>query len=571
MHGFDQFATLLLNRLLWTSLQAIVLVGVIALVLRLPRLPAAARCALWWVVALQVVLGLAWQSPIRLPLLSPSAAVATQADRALAPTDSTNATGATATAGLVVHGQEQRISWREGLLALWIIGVLTQLPPLVAERRHLRNLLNDSRSADSLLQEHCDELARAAGLRRCPQLRVSGHVVAPMVAGWWRPVILWPDESGLSPDETQLALTHELAHLKRGDLWFGIVPALARVLLFFHPLVRWAVHEYAAYREAACDAVAMHGHDDRVHRAYGALLLRLGVSNAHVAGISAASGTFRNLKLRLAMLRQPAALMMRARTWILVVGVAILGALPYRIGVAHEQVSASRVSASDAAGVGATPSASCDSADDVPFCGAHFLVYMGAVQNGRGAVLFDRNNVIITGAHADVVAAKRFYRPGARLLWFRDGDHAYVVRDPALLARADVLLASVPGHHEKTTTLSRELGEQNLRLAMLDRRAGQLSQKLGELHDRQASLDRDGEGADPKIRTDMQAREAQMIVQLRAQQAQVHAMQHSMDALQVEMLRWQQTSSDEFKTLRTGMGNLVNDALAHGVGQELDQ
>ena len=72
MATLDHLAALLLERLAWTSLQAIVLVGAVALLVRaVPPLPAAARCALWWLVGLQVLLGLAWQAPIRLPLLAP--------------------------------------------------------------------------------------------------------------------------------------------------------------------------------------------------------------------------------------------------------------------------------------------------------------------------------------------------------------------------------------------------------------------------------------------------------------------------------------------------------------------
>jgi len=93
MPWLDRFAMLLLNRLLWTSLQASVLVGIIAMVSRLlQRLPATARCTLWWVVALQVVLGLAWQSPIRLPLLSPPAVTA-QVGQHVTQADSAEATG----------------------------------------------------------------------------------------------------------------------------------------------------------------------------------------------------------------------------------------------------------------------------------------------------------------------------------------------------------------------------------------------------------------------------------------------------------------------------------------------
>lgn len=67
MHAFlDHLA----DRLWSTSLQSLVLVALVWLLCRcLPRLPAHTQCALWWLVALQAVLGLLWWTPVQLPLL----------------------------------------------------------------------------------------------------------------------------------------------------------------------------------------------------------------------------------------------------------------------------------------------------------------------------------------------------------------------------------------------------------------------------------------------------------------------------------------------------------------------
>ena len=87
----------------------------------------------------------------------------------------------------------------------------------------------------------------------------------------------------------RLALAHEMAHLRRGDLWLGWVPALANALFFFHPLVWLAGREYLQARGEACDAAAV-----RLTGAppdeYGRLLLRFGVADAPADG----SGRLRN-------------------------------------------------------------------------------------------------------------------------------------------------------------------------------------------------------------------------------------------------------------------------------------
>ncbi len=66
----DTMMSEVLVRLGWTSLQSAVLVALVWAVCRwLPRLPAATRCRLWWLVALQAVLGLVWSSPLELAVL----------------------------------------------------------------------------------------------------------------------------------------------------------------------------------------------------------------------------------------------------------------------------------------------------------------------------------------------------------------------------------------------------------------------------------------------------------------------------------------------------------------------
>lgn len=555
MAAFERFAELMLSHLLWTSLQAAVLFAIIALVLRLlPRLPAAARCTLWWLVALQVVLGLAWQSPISLPLLSPPAVIA-QTGSDVTHADSTEAAGSVGLQPLT-GGRQQYLSWREGLLVLWALAVLAQVPALVAERRRLRKLLRGAPPADAPLQQRCVGLAKRAGLRHCPRLRVSGQVEAPLVAGWWQPVILWPDRQELSMDETSLALAHELAHLKRGDLWLGIIPALARRLLFFHPLVRWAEHEYIAYREAACDAAAIRGstHDARD---YGALLLRLGVSDVRVAGISAVSGTFRSLKLRLTMLGRPAASMLRARVWIFIVAVAMLGALPYRMVAANGRaVVQAKTGAGHAHGL-VKATAQCGiEADDIPFCGANFLIYMGVARNGQGAVLFDEGDVVIAGDRADVVASKRLYRPSARLLWFRRDGREYVARGAATLQRAQALVLPFARKYHALLALREQQSKlQKMRSALIAQQGNLTALQAGT------------SGTSDRAKVDQQAR---LEARIRALQAQIEAMHSSLHTQQVDLQQREGTARGKPHVLADGLAKLADDALASGSAQVVD-
>ncbi|MEO6798974.1 MAG: M56 family metallopeptidase, partial [Rhodanobacter sp.] len=346
MNGLGPFADALLARLAWTSIQATMLIAVVWLIVRLmPRLPAAIRCTLWWLVSLQLLLGLCWHAPVMLPLLSPAkTAIATthvttpsNVEIMSAPGTFTRPTSRSAGA-LATTSTASTVHWRTLVLALWLAAVLVQLPLLARQWRRTGRLLDTAQPlADASMQAACAQRARSLGLRRCPPLYVSAEIVSPQVNGLRRPVVLLPASHAMTPAESAMAIAHELAHLRRGDLWLAWLPAIAGRLFFFHPLVRLALREYAFEREAACDADVLRQTGTMPH-AYAQLLLRLGISHPIHAGLAGASPTFENLKRRLTMLQHfdPAS-RRHLRGWLLVALVAGAGVLPYRVTAASSK------------------------------------------------------------------------------------------------------------------------------------------------------------------------------------------------------------------------------------------
>ncbi|HYM85911.1 MAG TPA: M56 family metallopeptidase, partial [Pseudoxanthomonas sp.] len=68
--ALEYVSELLLPRLFAASVQSTLFVAVVWVLCRwLPRLSASARAGLWWLVALQLVVGVLWSSPLALPLL----------------------------------------------------------------------------------------------------------------------------------------------------------------------------------------------------------------------------------------------------------------------------------------------------------------------------------------------------------------------------------------------------------------------------------------------------------------------------------------------------------------------
>lgn len=93
-------------------------------------------------------------------------------------------------------------------------------------------------------------VSQSVGLFLCQSM-----IESPAVCGLLRPKVLLPPEllGKLSPDQLRWTIAHELAHVRRGDLFLLPFQQLVRLLFFFHPVV-WLTHWIVAeFREHACD------------------------------------------------------------------------------------------------------------------------------------------------------------------------------------------------------------------------------------------------------------------------------------------------------------------------------
>ncbi|WP_353126633.1 M56 family metallopeptidase [Parapedobacter pyrenivorans] len=138
----------------------------------------------------------------------------------------------------------------------YALGVLFQLALVVSGFRKLRmirtqGLLEVPESWKALLASKKQQL----GLRKSIAFHLSTLVDVPAVIGHFKPVILFPLAlfSGISPEQVETVLIHELAHIKRRDYLFNLVKIIAETLLFFNPFVWLIGRMLETERENACD------------------------------------------------------------------------------------------------------------------------------------------------------------------------------------------------------------------------------------------------------------------------------------------------------------------------------
>ena len=117
---------------------------------------------------------------------------------------------------------------------------------------------------------------------------VCDRVATPVLVGIVRPLILLPAAAmgGWGPEQIEMVLLHELAHVRRWDNLVNLLQRLVESLLFFHPAV-WIVSGWIRQeREHCCDRIVV-AHTGRAC-AYAETLLALASEPAPLAAISVA-------------------------------------------------------------------------------------------------------------------------------------------------------------------------------------------------------------------------------------------------------------------------------------------
>ena len=154
------------------------------------------------------------------------------------------------------------LSWRVYGFMIWLLGVVLLSSWLVLRLRHLRkeNLNYSGEGLPEWFEHSLEQIAQRLKLRRPPEIVLSGKVCSPATFGLFRPVLLMPKDkvTNLSKTNAEHILLHELAHIKRGDLFVQGLYMLLQIVYWFNPLLWLMRTRLQSLRELCCDAtVAM--------------------------------------------------------------------------------------------------------------------------------------------------------------------------------------------------------------------------------------------------------------------------------------------------------------------------
>lgn len=154
------------------------------------------------------------------------------------------------------------IDWTVAAVTLWLGGaVLLFIVQMYRYTAMREALLSDAREIDLI-----------EGIRIIQTDRIPG----PLAFGLFQRYVAVPREftRTFSPRERELALAHELAHHRGGDLFANMAAFMFLCLMWFNPLAWMAWSAFRFDQEAACDARVVAGADASTRQSYGRALAR---------------------------------------------------------------------------------------------------------------------------------------------------------------------------------------------------------------------------------------------------------------------------------------------------------
>ena len=477
--------------------------------------------------------------------------------------------------------------WLPLVVALWAAGasVLSLRMALgLLWIRHLRAAHQGPLQAE--WQARLDALARGFGLLRHVALRVVDRLDSPVSAGWLHPVVLLPSAllTRMPVELLEALLAHELAHIRRHDYLVNLLQGLAEALLFYHPVTWWLSRRIRIEREQVADRIAadLTGQPRRLALALSALS---DLHPHHPAPLHLAQAAHGGqLMSRIQHLVQPGRRATGGRIAFPLVGLAAACIAL----VAHAQVSApeplpassATPNTSVAPAATAAPKASTIPVParargpvlSTPAPRAQVTRIDDGQRNAFALVRHGEDGVTLsgTGNDRDEISAVRAGLD-RDFVWFRRDGNAYVIDDPALVARIQESWREVEQLNPRMESLGDEMRVHSVKLEALGERMRELTTHTGESPEMHAAIARMTELAAKQhaLGGEQGRLGAQMA---HADEARRRALEAKMDALseRMEALSTQMESQGEAIEAATARLH-ANQAPIEALGRQMEQ
>ena len=151
------------------------------------------------------------------------------------------------------------LSWQGVVFLVWLVVVIAMGLLLLQRALFVRGLVAQAKKAGRLMNDALSYCCASMGIKSKVGLKISVNATTPSVCGLIRPVILvpWNLVSTLGASRLRTVLMHELAHIRRADLWVNLTQTILQIIYFYNPLLWVANCVIRRIREQAVDEAVL--------------------------------------------------------------------------------------------------------------------------------------------------------------------------------------------------------------------------------------------------------------------------------------------------------------------------
>ncbi len=475
----------------------------------------------------------------------------------------------TAIAAIAPHASQTSplilpISWSSSIdtglpwiVALWSLGVIVMLLRLIAGTFWVRRLRTEATAAiDPTILQRFEALCARMGVSSAVRLRVLTNdaiaLASPIAAGMIAPVVILPAAllARMPSDMLEALIAHELAHIRRHDYLINLLQAVIEALLFYHPVVWWLSRRIRHERELIADDLAANVLDtprtlavalaelDRIHAEFNAAtpsLARFPLALSQAAR----GGPLMSRIQRLVQAKHPS---VGIGVGLPLIGLTAFGLACFAYAQSDRPQAAQSLIAKESPTAGATkrealsaPTLSVQQTSSES--GVTGLVVNAKLdidtssdidsnddREGKGYALI-REGQEGFSMSGDLDDIDRIRAAKARIdgdfMWFRRDGKAYVIRDPATLARVQTAWRNSEANEAKMRSLGAEMEAKSQTVQALAQQvsaqAAEQAVQASRIHERVAQAH---ELAEVKRLAEQQTKLAQQEAELASRYAQ---------------------------------------------------
>ena len=179
---------------------------------------------------------------------------------------------------------------------IWLLGAILGTLKFASSRNFLAKYKSNALPCtDPSILEKLESIKQKLRVKKKVTLLISVLIESPMTSGVLKPIIYFPAGliSGFSEAELDTILTHELAHIKKGDYLLNIGLVVLETIFFFNPMIILMIHDLRKEMEYTCDDEVLKQHDEITYAKALVTLQEITISNQVALAAKNNNSTFK--------------------------------------------------------------------------------------------------------------------------------------------------------------------------------------------------------------------------------------------------------------------------------------